>query len=110
MTQEKSPPRPAGLSGAGLAAWPGNRATTTTTQPHCSTTRLACQDPHAGGDLAALALDAIRKAEAARFMAEVCRVAGDRAGWEYHRRQLLAHQAIAWQAGHPQRQPQEVTA
>lgn len=106
MTQEKSPPRPAGLSGAGLAAPSAERAALTTGHPYYTPRPAGLSTPVI--DLPGLALDAQAKAETARLLAEACRLIGDLAGWEHWRRQLLAHQAIAWQASHPQRQPQEV--
>lgn len=99
MTQRKSPPRPAGLGGAAVAA-PSAGAALTATQPKYTPTSANLSTPIR--DLPGLALEAARRVSEARLLVACCQAAGDRQGWEYWRRQLLAHQAIWWAATHPQ--------
>ena len=97
MTQKGSP---GGRAGAAAAAPSAEGAAPTTGQLQYTPKPARLSSPVA--NLQALALDAQRRAEGARTLAECCQAAGDVAGWRYWRRLMLAHQAILWAATHPQ--------
>ena len=91
---------PAG-TGAGAAALAANLAANRTTHPEYSIPEPARQPLAGAENLLDLAAQALALADRAAVLAQACQAAGDRAGFLHWRRQLLAHQAIYFEAMHP---------